>query len=145
MTLSPAGVVFVAVLSSVATALLVGLVARRFFDRRITAAGDALAERVREAMEEGAEKVIPKVRDAVRAGFDRSIAESIPVVRDEVAAGVREGAENVLPRVKEEVRDGVEQAIASAITGGVVGKAGEELARKSSSILQKILGGEDVR
>ena len=40
-------------------------------------------------------------------------------------------------------RQTVEEAIAAAVTGGVVSKAGEELARKGSSVLNRILGGAD--
>ena len=69
----------------------------------------------------------------------------MPTVRDEVAAGVRDGADAVLPRVRSEVREGVEEAIASAVTGGVVERAGEELARKGSSVLNRILRGTDDR
>ena len=115
------------------------LVAKRTIDRKLAAAGDELAGRVRAAVEEGAEAVVPRIRDAVRSGLDESVASALPTVREQVAAGVRDGAESVVPRVREEVRHGVEEAIASAVTGGVVGKAGEELARKGTSVLNRIL------
>ena len=132
-------------LSSVVTVLLVWSVARKAIDRKLTAAGDELAGRVRTAVEEGAEAVVPKIRDAVRSGLDASVESALPTVRDEVAAGVRNGAETIVPRVREEVRLGVEEAIANAVTGGVVGKAGEELARKGSSVLNRLLKGLDDR
>ena len=88
---------------------------------------------------------VPKIRDAVRSGLDASVESALPTVRDEVAAGVRNGAETIVPRVREEVRLGVEEAIANAVTGGVVGKAGEELARKGSSVLNRLLKGLDDR
>jgi len=138
-------VVAAALLASVGTVFLLCLVARKSMDRKLVAAGEELAGRVRTAVEEGAEAVVPKIRDAVRSGLDESVASALPTVRDQVAAGVRDGADSVVPRVREEVRQGVEEAIANAVTGGVVGKAGEELARKGTSVLNRILRGSDDR
>jgi len=135
----------VAAFSSLVTVLILWLAVRRVIDRKFAAAGDEIASRVRSAVEEGAEAVVPKVRDAVKSGLDESVEAALPTVRSEVAAGVKDGAENVLPTVRQEVRDGVEEGIASAVTGGVLGKAGEELARKGSSVLNRILGGLDDR
>jgi hypothetical protein len=135
----------VAAFSSLVTVVVVWLVARGAIDRRFSGAADEIAARVRRAVEEGAEAVVPKIRDAVRSGLDESVARALPSVRSEVAAGVRDGADNVVPRVRDEVRHGVEEAIASAVTGGVIGKAGEELARKGGSVLNRILRGLDDR
>jgi len=137
--------VVVSVLSSVVTVLILLLVARKAINRKLAQAGNEIAGRVRSAVEEGAEAVVPKIRDAVRSGLDDSVKSVLPTVRKEVAAGVRDGAESIVPEVRGEVRDGVEEAIASAVTGGVMGKAGEELARKGSSVLNRILGGLDDR
>lgn len=137
--------VVVGVLSSLVTVFVVVMLGRRALERRLAAAGDEIAQKVRAAVEEGAETVVPRIRDAVRTGLEESVAEAVPTVRDEVAAGVRDGAEAVLPRVRSEVREGVEDAIASAVTGGVVERAGEELARKGSSVLNRILRGTDDR
>lgn len=134
-------VVAASILSSVVTVLVLWAVARKAIDRKLATAGEELAGRIRTAVKEGAEEVVPKIRDAVRSGLDTSVETALPTVRDEVASGVRSGAESVLPRVREEVRQGVEEAIASAVTGGVVGKAGEELARKGSTVLNRILRG----
>jgi hypothetical protein len=134
-----------AILSSALTVLILWLAGRGAVDRRLAAAGDEIAARVRDAVEEGAEAVVPKIRDAVRSGIEESVAGAVPTVRSEVAAGVEDGAETVLPRVRAEVRRGVEEAIAAAVTGGIVEKAGEELARKGSSVLNRILGGSDER
>jgi hypothetical protein len=138
-------VVLVSVLSSLVTVAVAGFVVRRLLDRRLAAAGDELAARIRAAVEEGAEAVAPKVREAVRSGLDDSVEGALPTVRDEVAAGVRDGAESVIPAVRDEVKKGVEEAIASAVTGGVVTRAGEEIARKGTSVLNRILGGTDER
>lgn len=143
MVLSVEVVVLISVLSSAVTVLVLALIAKRTLERRLTSVGDELAGRVRAAVEEGAESVVPRVRDAVRSGLDDSINASLPTVRDEVAAGVRDGAESVVPQIRDEVRGGVEEAVASAITGGVVEKAGGELARKGASVLNRILGGTD--
>ncbi len=145
MTVSLPMAVMVAVVSSVVTALVLWLAARRFIDGRFGAAGDEISVKVKAAVENGAEAVVPKIREAVRSGLNESVESALPTVRGEVAAGVREGAESVVPVFRDEVKTGVEEAIASAVTGGVVGRAGEELARKGSSVLNKILGGSDER
>lgn len=145
MTESLAVVALSSVVSSLVTLAVVGLVARRVMKQRFEEAGIELAGRVRSAVEEGASAVVPKVRDAVRSGLDDSVESALPTVRKEVAAGVRDGAESVLPTVRQEIRDGVEDAIASAVTGSVVEKAGEELARKGTSVLNRILRGTDDR
>ena len=133
----------VAAFSSLVTVLILWLAARRAIERKLAAAGEEIAGKVRSAVEEGAESVIPKIHDAVKSGLDDSVEAALPTVRNEVAAGVKDGAETVIPTVRREVRDGVEEGIASAVTGGVLGKAGEELARKGSSVLNRILGGLD--
>ncbi len=143
MTSTIIAVAAASILSSLATVLLLWLVARKVVDRRLARAGEEIAGRVRTAVEEGAEAVVPKLRNAVREGLDDSVRSVLPTVRNEVAAGVRDGAGMVVPKVREEVRSGVEEAIASAVTGGAVGKAGEELVRRGSSVLQRILRGTD--
>jgi hypothetical protein len=136
-------IALVAASSSLLTLLVVWLVARRALEARLSAAGDEIAERVRSAVREGAEAAIPGIREAVRSGLDLSVEQVLPTVRSEVAAGVREGAESVVPKVRDQVRDGVEEAIAAAVTGGALSKAGEELARKGSSVLNRILRGSE--
>jgi hypothetical protein len=135
--------VLVACVSSLVTVLVVLWIARRTIDAKLAATGEEISAKVRSAVEEGAEAVVPKIRAAVRSGLDESVEEALPTVRNEVAAGVREGAQSVVPEVKNEVRLGVEEAITNAVTGGVIGKAGEELARKGGSVLNRILGGVD--
>jgi hypothetical protein len=145
MTVSLPVAVLMAVTSSVVTVLILWFVGKRSIDARLAAAGDEISGRVRAAVEEGAEAVAPKIRDAVRSGLDESVEAALPTVRDEVAAGVRDGAASVVPTVRDEVKKGVEEAIATAVTGGVLERAGEELARKGSSVLNRILGGTDDR
>lgn len=140
---SVAVVILISVLSSAVTVCVLALIGKRVLDRRVSAVGDELAGKVRVAVEEGAESVVPRVREAVRSGLDESVNAALPTVRGSVAAGVRDGAESVVPEIRSEVRSGVEEAIASAITGGVVEKAGGELARKGASVLNRILGGTD--
>jgi hypothetical protein len=38
------------------------------------------------------------------------------------------------------VKDGVSEGLASAVSGGVLGKAGEELVRKGGGVLDVLLG-----
>lgn len=137
--------VAVALLSSLATVATVGLAARRALERRLGAAGDELADKVRAAVREAADETAPRIREAVRTGLDEAVSDALPTVRGEVAGGVGDGAERVLPRVRDEVRAGVEDAIASVVTGGAVGKAGEELAKKGTDLLNRILRGTDDR
>lgn len=138
-------IIGVSVLSSAVTTLVVVAVMRAVVNGRLAAAGNEISAKVRAAVEEGAEAVVPKIREAVRSGLDDSVESALPTVRSEVAAGVRDGADSVLPKVRSEVRSGVEEAIAAAVTGGVVSKAGEELARKGTSVLSRLLGGTDER
>ena len=109
----------------VATALLtVALFAglgSRLLRARIDAAGDEVALKVRSAVTEAVDEALPRVREAVEAG-------------------VRDAADGSLPRIRGQVRDGVSEAIASAVTGGVLGKAGEELVRKGGGVLDALLG-----
>lgn len=106
--------------------ILVVLGLKRRLDARMGTAGDEVAAKVRTA-----------VVDAVD--------EALPRVRDEVARGVRDAADEALPRIREQVREGVSEAIASAVTGGMIGKAGEELVRRGGGVLDALLGakGED--
>jgi hypothetical protein len=145
MTVSLPVAVIIALTSSALSVLILWWVARRSLEARLNAAGDEIAARVRAAVEEGAEAVAPKIRDAVRSGLDESVEAALPTVRDEVAAGVRDGAASVVPALRDEVRKGVEEAIVAAVSGGVLERAGEELARRGSSVLNRILGGPDDR
>jgi len=110
----------VAVASSVLTALVLVLVARRMLERRLEAAGAELEQRVVAGVERGAEQVLPRLRE-------------------QVEAGVHDGAEEVLPQLRREVGEGVREAL--------LGKAGERLARTGSSVLgaglDLLLGRED--
>ncbi|MCU0303539.1 MAG: hypothetical protein MUC56_05740 [Thermoanaerobaculales bacterium] len=133
----------IALISTLATLAVVVAVGGRLLGRRAARAGDEIAERVRRAIEDGADGATAKIREAVRSGLDEAVAEALPRVREEVAAGVGEGADRVLPVLRDEVRGGVEEAIVSAVTGGVVGKAGDELARRTGELLGRVLRGPD--
>ena len=103
------------------TAALLAIFGSRFLRAQIDAAGDQVAAKVRSAVTEAVEEALPRVREAVEGG-------------------VRDAADGSLPRIREQVRDGVSEAIASAVTGGVLGKAGEELVRKGGGVLDVLLG-----
>jgi hypothetical protein len=135
-----------AVCSSVLTLLALGLIGRvwgrRLLDARVEEAGELLRGRVRAAVEEAAEAVLPRLREQIREGFAAGADEALPRFRAELDAA----AEEVLPRLREQVRDGFKDALADAMTGGVLERAGEELARKGESILEtgvNILFGRD--
>ena len=109
------------VATAVLTVALLGILGSRFLRVRMDAAGDQVAAKVRSAVNEAVEEALPRVRGAVEGG-------------------VRDAADEALPRIREQVSDGVSEAIASAVTGGALGKAGEELVRKGGGILDALLG-----
>jgi len=122
---STTSIVLIAVAAVVATAMLtvalLAILGSRCLRARIDAAGDQVAAKVRLAVSEAVEEALPRVRGAVEGG-------------------VRDAADGTLPRIREQVRDGVSEAIASAVTGGALGKAGEELVRKGGGVLDALLG-----
>ena len=59
--------VLAACVSGLVTALVILFVVRLVIDRRLAAAGEEIAAKVRRAVEEGADAVAPKVRDATQA------------------------------------------------------------------------------
>ena len=109
------------VATALLTAALLAVLGSRFLRTQVDAAGDQVAAKVRSAVTEAVEEALPRVREAVEGG-------------------VRDAADGSLPRIREQVRDGVSEAIASALTGGVLGKAGEELVRKGGGVLDVLLG-----
>jgi len=109
------------VATAVLTTALLAALGSRFLRARMDAAGDQMAAKVRSAVTEAVEEALPRVRGAVEGG-------------------VRDAADGTLPRIREQVSDGVTEAIASAVTGGALGKAGEELVRKGGGILDALLG-----
>ena len=121
-----------ALLSALVTASLILVAADRLLKRRLAG---------------GAEQVGEVVAGKVRSAVEDAVDEALPRLRAEVSGGVREGATEVLPEVRREVEsgvsDGISEALASAVTGGVFGKAGEELVRKGGSVLDVLLGSRD--
>jgi len=109
------------VATALLTAALLAILGSRFLRTQIDTAGDQVAAKVRTAVTEAVDEALPRVREAVEGG-------------------VRDAADGSLPRIREQVRDGVSEAIASALTGGVLGKAGEELVRKGGGVLDVLLG-----
>jgi hypothetical protein len=126
--------------TAVASSLLtVGLIAvvmrtvgRRMLETEVDEAAGALGARVRDAVEEAADSVLPRLREQVRVGFAEAADESLPRFRAELDSAAAE----VLPRFREQVREGFKDALADAMTGGALERAGEELARRGGSILE---------
>jgi hypothetical protein len=112
------------VATSLLTAALLAGLGSRILRARIEGAGDQVASKVRNAVTDAVDEALPRVREAVEGG-------------------VRDAADGSVPRIREQVRDGVSEGIASAVTGGVLGKAGEELLRKGGGVLDAILGAGD--
>ena len=122
---STTSMVLIAGAAMVGTALLttalLAMLGSRFLRTHMDAAGDQVAAKVQSAVTEAVDEALPRVREAVEGG-------------------VRDGADGSLPRIREQVKDGVSEAIASAVTGGALGKAGEELVRKGGGVLDALLG-----
>lgn len=117
-------------------AVVIRTVGRRMLETEVDEAAGALGARVRDAVEEAADAVLPRLREQVRLGFAEAADEALPRFRAELDAA----ADDVLPQFREQVRDGFKDALADAVTGGVLERAGEELARKGGSILETGLG-----
>lgn len=141
---STTSMVLITVVAVVATALLtialLAILGPRFLRSRMDAAGDQMAAKVRTAVTEAVEEALPRVREAVAGGMGEAGEDILPRLRSEVEGGVRDAAEDALPQLREQVRDGFSEALASAVTGGVLGKAGEELVRKGGGVLDMLLG-----
>lgn len=120
------------VLTVVALVLVARLWGRRYVGTLVTDANERISAGVRSAVERAAEAVMPRLREQVREGLATAADDALPRFRGELDAA----AEEVLPRFREGVRDGFKDALAEAMTGGVLERAGEELARKSGSILE---------
>lgn len=122
---STTSMIVIAAATVIATALLTTVLLARLGSRVLKARSDAVGD-----------VIAIKVRAAVAEAVD----EALPRVREAVGGGVREAANGTLPQIREQVKEGVSEAIASAVTGGVLGKAGEELVRKGGGFLDVLLG-----
>ncbi len=128
------------VTTALLTAAFLAILGSRFLRARMDAVGDQVAAKVRSAVVEAVEEALPRVREEVARGVGEAGEEILPRLRSEVEGGVRDAAEDALPQLREQVRDGFSEALASAMTGGVLGKAGEELVRKGGGVLDALLG-----
>ena len=128
-----------AVLSALLTTGLLWLVAGRLLRSRLAGtldtAGDVVAEKVRQAVLKAVDEALPQVRQQVAKGVGDGAETILPRLRREVQGGVEDAVETVLPNVRLQVSSGVTEGIASAVAGGAVSKAGEEILRKSGSVL----------
>lgn len=125
--------------AAAATIALLWLVVGRFLRSRLMYslenAGDMVAEKVRRAVLEAADEALPKVKEGVAQGVGTAAEGILPTLRQEVQGGVEDAIETSWPRVREQLRSGVTEGIASAVTGGSVSRAGEEILRKSGSVI----------
>ena len=136
-----------ALVSALLTTGVLLAVADRLLRRRLQdgaeRAGDVVARKVRSAVEDAVEEALPRLRAEVGGGVRDGASEVLPKVRTEVEAGVSDAVVELLPKLRSEVRDGFSEALASAVTGGVLGRAGEELVRKGGNVLEVLLGSRD--
>ena len=132
-------------LTAVILILVVRLWGRRYLSMQLIEASDMMAVKLRTAVEEAADAVIPRIREQVEEGFGTAANEALPSFR----AQLDEAAEAALPRFRKQVREGFKEALSDAVSGGVLEQAGEEIARKGGSILQTgldlISGRQDER
>jgi hypothetical protein len=124
------------VLSSLLTVALMAVVLRatlpRFISSRVEEAGEVVGARVRAAVEEAADAVLPRFVEQVRVGFGTAADEAIPRFRTEL----EEATEAALPKFRDQVREGFKEALSDAAAGGLIEKAGGEIARKGGSVLE---------
>ena len=136
-----------AMLSALLTAGVLLLAADRVLRRRLEGSaglvGDLVAAKVRSAIEEAVDAALPRLRSEVSGGVHDGASELLPTVRREVEGGVSDAAERLLPSLRAQVKEGFSEALASVVTGGVLGRAGEELVRKSGGVLDVLLGSRD--
>ena len=138
-------VIVTALTTAAMTTAFVAIMLRRISALRIDVAGDEIARKVRVAVEGAIEEALPSLRNEVAGGLEDAGNELLPRVRSEVENGVRDAAKDVLPDLRDQVREGFSEAMASAVTGGILSKAGDELVRKGSGVLDLILGTKDDR
>ncbi len=107
----------------------------------VAEAGDQLLPRfeksVRTGFEQSADELLPRFRDEVKSGFSEAADDVIPRLRAEVGEGVESGAQRVLPRLRHEVTEGVKDGLVGAIDPEVVARAGENVAKAGSSVIEK--------
>ena len=127
-------------LTSLLTAAFVAILSKRFLRGQVDAVGDEVAAKVRAAVTAAVEEALPRVRAQVARGVGEGGEELLPQLRSEVEGGFRNAANEMLPQFREQVREGFSEAMSSAMTGAVLGKAGEELVRKGGGVLDMILG-----
>ncbi len=127
------------IFTALVTTGLLWLVAGRLIRSRLAAtldtAGDVAAEKVRRAVLEAVDEALPQVRHQVAEGVGEAGETILPRLRREVQGGVEDAVDTSLQKVREQVRSGVTDGIASAVAGGAVTRAGEEILRKSGSVL----------
>ena len=136
-----------ALLSALLTAGVLLVVADRLLRRRLEGSaeqvGEVVAGKVRAAVGDAVDEALPRLRSEVSGGVQDGASEVLPKVRREVENGVSDAAEAFLPKLRSEVSEGFSEALASAVTGGVLGRAGEELVRKGGNVLDVLLGSRD--
>jgi hypothetical protein len=125
-----------AALSSLITVGLVVLFARTrgpgFVEGVVGEAGDALASKVRSAVEEAADGQVPRLREQVREGCAAGADEALPRFRAEIDQAVEEA----LPRFRDQMREGFKEALVDVASGRVLETAGEKLVERGSSVVE---------
>jgi hypothetical protein len=132
-----------ALLSALLTVGVFLVVADRLLRRRLEGSaekvGEVVAGKVRAAVADAVDDALPRLRSEVSGGVQDGAAEVLPKVRREVENGVSDAADHLVPKLRSQISEGISEAL----TGGVLGKAGEELARKGGNVLDVLLGSRD--
>jgi hypothetical protein len=133
-----------ALLSAFLTAGVLFIVADRLLGRRLEGSaeqvGEVVAGRVRAAVADAVDEALPRLRSEVSGGVRDGATEVLPKVRLEVENGVSDAADQLVPKLRSQVSEAISESLTGAVTGGVLGKAGEELVRKGGNVLDVLLG-----
>ena len=94
----------VACLSTVLTAAVLALLVRLWIGPRFRAhideASDIVAAKVRVAVSESGQQLLPQFKSSVRAGFSQSADEVLPRFRAAVTGGFQDAVVEALPRFR---------------------------------------------
>ena len=121
------------VAASVATGVVAGL-ATVWLGARV--ARRRLASALRGDLERAVDELLPRLRAEVRSGVEDGAEAVLPRLRDEVEAGVTAAAHRALPEVRDAVTEGIRRGVLDSVTPEGLGRVGEELARRSTSVVE---------
>jgi hypothetical protein len=81
-----------------------------------------------------------RIAGQLRDILDRAADEGAARIRTELGDELAERADELMPRLREEVHRGFRDALADVLGARALGRAGEELARRGTSVVEAGLG-----